>query len=331
MIVFLFFSMLSGILELGIVLKPFAEGMPIWVSLLMGVMYQLGNLLFKHYSRNINIKIGFATLIICGMYWYYNNIITETIFVMLLSLCIQIVRARYKTKCPTSLKRTFRIAGFILSLFMIKYSRYIMTICTILSFIAMIQKYNDEQKVIKKQHYQKISITMIFHQIHYFMYTYIMPLTVMELTDNNALETVILYALTWIVYLIPGLIAEKNKNYNPKFVFILCHTLLACVIGTLTFAFLSKDIIIGLIAWMLTGIGGGSVFCIEQFVTNDKKRGMSLSENIGHIIGATLAFFVSLLITKNIGTILTSLSFLFVCMTLLSAIFEIKQNNGTNK
>ena len=46
MTTFLLFSFLSGVLELGTVLRYFNEGYPLWNIFLMASMYQLGNLLF---------------------------------------------------------------------------------------------------------------------------------------------------------------------------------------------------------------------------------------------------------------------------------------------
>lgn len=335
MYLYLFFSMLSGILELGIVLQFFIEGMSIKTALLMGTMYQLGNLLFviKLPRRQEAVKIGFISLFLGLINCFHSSIILQAVQTALLSLNIQTVRAGYKTNCPTSLKRLFRIGGFLLSPLMTIFPKHIIILCSILSLIAIVQKtdINTKEEIKDKKIVENISVTMIFHQMHYFVYTYIMPLTVMELT-KNAFLCVTIYALTWVIYLLPGLLAEKGVAYKPKTVFTICHTFLAITMGVLSLAFATKNIIIGFFAWLFTGLGGGSVFCIKQLVSEEKKSNMDLSENIGHFLGAILALFVSIYIQEgSIGAVLTGLSCLFVCMTLLSTTFETKKQGRKNQ
>ena len=102
---------------------------------------------------------------------------------MLTSLCIQIVRAEHKENCPTWIKRTFRIGGFLFSPVMVFYGPAVMVIISILAAVLIVTG-NDGMVQKRRTKNRTISFVMVYHQMHYFIYTYIMPLTVIYLTKN---------------------------------------------------------------------------------------------------------------------------------------------------
>lgn len=361
MFLFLLLSLLSGVLEIGVILRVYAAGKPMWEILLMGSMYQLGNLLFfpgkiKWYLLQalgiLNVCLGLVNL-------YWDNSVILALQVVLSSLGIQAARAWQKGSCPTWLKRMFRIGGFLLAPLMTIYPREMMLLCAILPLGAVMGSREGrdvaEEAILGKTISQEgvsretipgetasrettpgeaisrrvttgkgVSVTMIFHQMHYFVYTYSMLLAVLGLTHNPYLGAA-LYALTWVVYLLPGLAADKKKEYNPRILFLIGHLLLAVVMGGLTAAFLTGNLTMGFWAWMLTGLGGGSVFCIGRLTEKDRTCNMTLSENIGHFAGALVPVLVSLAAGPKMYALLTALSGLFVCMALTSAVVGIRQ------
>ena len=213
MCTFLLLSLLSGILEIGVVLSMYYAGKPAWEILLMGSMYQLGNLLFFPGKLKqpllrvlgiINLCLGLA-----GMYW--DNPAITAGQVVLSSLCIQAVRARQKGTCPTWLKRMFRIGGFLLAPLMVVYPGEMLFLCAAIPFGAAMGSWKSWDAAKENISGKGLSVTMIFHQMHYFTYTYAMPLVVLGLTRNLYLCAA-LYALTWVIYLLPGLMAGKRKG-----------------------------------------------------------------------------------------------------------------------
>lgn len=349
MYLFLLLSLLSGTLELGSVILTYAEGRPLWAILSMALMYQLGNLLFLpgNYSRTMVIKSGVLNLLcqITGL-WIEHTASTTTwgvsvflclraLQVMLSSLCIQAIRSESKSVCPTWLKRIFRIAGFILAPCLVYFPHIGMLTCAALPFVAAIfQKQHTKKEEFSTQYRTrasgKLSAVMIFHQMHYFAYTYIMPLTVIALSGNLYIG-MIMYALTWIVYLLPQWLTEKRAAYDPKVVFFLCHTALALIMGTLTAAFYLENVGLGLFAWLLTGLGGGSVFCIKQLTPESKRYNIILSENIGHFLGTGVAFLAALSAKGPVGAKLTGFSCIFVLLTLAAAAIEIKYGESIKR
>lgn len=349
--IFLSLSLLSGMLELGAVLWAFTEGLPIWAVLSMALMYQLGNLLCipgKTRPR-LAVWLGLANLALYGAgLWMENTAFTpvwplppslclRALQIALSSLCIQTVRGEYKAACPTWLKRTFRIAGFVLAPLMVSFPHAGMLLCILLPLGAALSESKapaPAEPVRDSSPAPKgLSATMILHQMHYFVYTYIMPLTVAALTDS-IYAAAALYGLTWVVYLLPQRLEKRltDRLYRTLF-FLLCHGALALTMLLLNEAFSLGNIRLGLAAWLLTGLGGGSVFCIKYLTPLSQKRNMPLSENIGHFLGTAAAVLIALNMSKGpedlqsllmgaagLGATLTIYSCIFVMLTLLTAL-----------
>ncbi len=341
MYVFLLLSLLSGMLEAGVVLAAYAEGLPVWAALAMALMYQLGNLLCvpEKCGRRLVIRLGIINLFVyaAGL-WLPSLSLTAAqtalpalcirgVQVALSSLCIQTVRMEQKSSCPTWLKRSFRIAGFVLAPLMVSFPSASMLLCAALPLAAAISGKDlpepDKAPVpCGKTPARRISIVMVLHQMHYFVYTYIMPLAAAALT-KSLYAAMAMYGLTWVVYLVPQWLAEKRGRYDPRRLFFICHTYLAIVMGMLAAAFFSGNIWMGTAAWLLTGLGGGSVFCIRQLTP--RECNIALSENIGHFLGTAVALGVALTANPGLGAILTGLSCSFVCLALAAARYEISR------
>lgn len=332
MFYFLLLSLLSGILELGAVYIGIIEGFPIVLVMILPFFYQLGNLLMNYLplKKGVIILLGFAVILLSFFHlnnWCYPAFAVQLVFC---SFCIQAGRGLHKKTCPAWLKRSFRIMGFAASpLILFANGQPILLISLLLSIFPLItstQKFNSFDKPSK--HVNEISLVMIFHQIHYFVYTYIMPIWVYKMT-NQVYLSAIAFAITWIVYLMPQTIAEKYRKVRYKTVFFLCHTFLAGCLGCMAiFAeYHQPYIVLGL--WLLTGLGGGSVFCIRHLSARYENINMDLSENIGHVLGPVLAVLIAVIWPGNEFPILLIASCLSVLLAILFALFiqvkEIRQ------
>ena len=72
--------------------------------------------------------------------------------------------------------------------------------------------------------------------------------------------------------------------------------------------------------WMLTGLGGGSVFCIQELTPICRSTDLTLSENAGHVLGCLTAIWLSgIMPGRLVLPVLTGISCVFVGLTLLSA------------
>lgn len=338
---FLLLSLLSGILEIGVVLYGFAVGMPAWAVLAMAAMYQFGNLVCVPGKIRPfwigGLGIFNLCLSIANLFW--KQPVVMAVLAALSSFGIQTARAGQKAACPTWLKRLFRIGGFLLAPLMTVCPALVMVFCAGLPLAALLCGYKTGAfigktgKIGNENAGKALSAVMVFHQMHYFVYTYGMLLYLLGLTGNPKL-CVVWFAWTWVVYLLPGWIAERRKRYRPRILFFVCHTFLAVLMVILTEAVRTAQIRPGFWAWMLTGLGGGSVFCIRRLTKREETCNMTLSENIGHFTGTLVSVGVSFAAGGTAMPVLTALSGIFVGMALVTAAFGIageerrKRENG---
>ncbi len=321
---FLMLSMLSGVLEIGVVLYGFTAGMPVGTVLAMAAMYQLGNLLclpgrIRPFWTGV---IGTLNLCLSVANLYWKQPVVMAGLIALSSFGIQMARAGQKAACPTWLKRLFRIGGFLLAPLMTVCPGLLMVFCAGLPLAAVLCRYKTGTSVGKEKAGKTLSAVMVFHQMHYFVYTYGLLLYLLGLTGNPKLCAV-WFAWTWVVYLLPGWIAERGRRYRPKTLFFVCHSFLAVLMGILTAAVWTDQVRTGFWAWMLTGLGGGSVFCIRRLTVREETCNMTLSENIGHFAGTLVSAGVSFAAGEKAMPVLTALSGIFVCMALAAAAFGI--------
>ena len=310
MVLFLALSLLSGALELGSLFYALEIQAP--VPLLFPLVYQLGNLLFfpalvtPRRARGLCI-LG-LTLAVLG---------TPVLFLPALlaaSLCVQAARTEQKSACPTWLKRTFRIGGFLFSPLAAVLPGLILASCLLTAWMTLARGSGaraSEETILLP--------VMVFHQMHYFTYAYIMPAWVLART-GSLLAAAVSFALTWIVYLIPQAAAERAKHISHRAVFFACHSFLLLVLAAMCIAAaLDRPWVLAAL-WMLTGLGGGSVFCIQKLTPACRNTDLTLSENAGHVLGCLTAVCLSCTVPGRLMIpALTGSSCAFVGLTLLSA------------
>ena len=95
----------------------------------------------------------------------------------------------------------------------------------------------------------------------------------------------LIFIIGWITYLIvPHIMTGKAFG---KY-FICGHVFLTIVLFVLA---INYDTTLSAILWILTGFGGGTVFCIKELNTKlglCSSNDIVFSENIGHILGALM-------------------------------------------
>lgn len=329
---FLSLSFLSGVIELGCVFLGIYYDFPIHKIILLPFFYQIGNLLMNALpKKNISGVIISTIAIIFSIVNYLHPIfLFLCVQIVCVSYCIQLARIQYKSICPTWLKRSFRIGGFVFSPLMTIFNGQLMLIlsllfCTYLFFSHVnIKQHTNKNKQITKIKNGNISTVMIFHQLHYFVYTYIMPVYVYQLTNSIVLSA-LLFSITWVTYLLPQTIAEKYNISNYRIMFFACHIFLCVCMITISISTYQNNHVIALIAWFLTGIGGGSVFCISHLCNKYKSIDMELSENIGHFFGPLVAIIICYFISGNPIVYLAAISAIFIFIALFVSLYIIRK------
>lgn len=330
MIWFLFLSLLSGVLELGSVWYAWNTGFSTTGILLFALLYQTGNLLCipRLVTRRSIAALGIAGLLLSAGNLFLNSLVLLGVEIVIASLCIQAARSKHKSQCPAWLKRTFRIAGFLLAPVFIVSPRLSAALCLSAATAAALSGRQDmPHQVNDVQKPTSLSLVMLFHQMHYFTYTYIMPLSIASLT-GSIMAGAISFALTWVVYLLPQTLAEYCGNTAWRRMFFIGHGFLALVMAGLGAAFSLGNTIAVMVFWMLTGLGGGTVFCIKHLTRRYETMDMTFSENLGHTLGPLTAILAINVLTGQETVILPAISCAFVCLTLIFATLIVRREKS---
>ena len=332
MISFLVLSLLSGVIELGGIYLGITWDLPNHSIIMLPLFYQVGNLLTSILPSKTSGSIAVigTVCLLCGIYNWHPSFWILAVQLALCSYCIQIVRLQNKSVCATWLKRSFRIAGFALSPIMcLKDGQAVILLSIMLCVFSLVkevlfQKVGNESSPRKEHRPAKISMVMVFHQLHYFVYTYIIPIYVHQKTGSIAISA-LLFSLSWVIYLAPQTIAEKLHIVHYKTMFFCCHIFLGLCMAAISISAHFDSMGMVLLFWLLTGFGGGSVFCISHLYKRYASINIDFSENIGHFLGPVIAIFLCHGADGNIFAILPAVSCLFVMMTLLFALYVIRK------
>lgn len=333
MYIFLILSLLSGVIELGSIYYGIYQSLPLYVIIMLPLFYQVGNILLNLLPQKpiFSFVLAVTAISITCTNTFKFNIWLIGIQLICCSYCIQYARMQHKQSCPTWIKRVFRVGGFVLAPSMILYNAQIVILLSLiiclflLSYSVWIQRQSNKP-INEKEHCPKgISSVMIFHQLHYFVYTYITPIYVYRLT-NSFIVSASLFAMTWVIYLLPQAIAEKYKTINHTRMFFICHIFLACCMLIMAISSLNNIPVLFISAWMLTGLGGGSVFCIKHLCTKYQFINMDLSENIGHFLGPLISVMICYIAHNATVALLTSISTLFVAIALIISLYITKRS-----
>lgn len=335
---FLILSFLSGVIELGSAYIGIIHELPVCLILMLPLFYQTGNLMISVLPRRLLLNVIF-TGIVCFLsiiYYICPNFWILAVELAFSSYCIQFMRACHKSSCPTWLKRSFRIAGFALSPIMLCNDGQIIFFFSALFCIFLIIKdtvAHRESKIIsqgKKTQITGISMVMIFHQMHYFVYTYIMPIFIYTLTKSIIMSSLV-FSVTWIVYLLPQTIAEKFNIVNYKKMFFFCHFFLGVCMAIIAVSAYFHNTTFVLLFWILTGLGGGSVFCIKHLCKRYESMNMDFSENIGHFVGPLIAVLFCCMTTEYVFIVLPAISCVFVIIALILSLHIVNKEYNYEK
>ena len=313
MVLFLLLSLLSGTLELGVLFLGVRMGLPLWSALLAPLAYQAGNLLFlpRLASHRRAAAAGAAGALLLPVNLWLQSPALFLLQVCLASLCIQAARRGQKDACPTWLKRSFRIGGFLLAPLLAYAPEPVLACCVLLPAAVLLGAPETPQAGGPL----RLVPTMVFHQMHYFCYAYLLPVWAFQ-RSGSLLLSACCFALTWVVYLLPQTLAERWGGAEPRRMFFACHGFLALDMAVLCAAALLDWPPLLLLTWLLTGLGGGSVFCIQGLSALLAGTDLTFSENVGHVLGALGAAVLTACCPDQALPLLAGASCLLVCLTL---------------
>lgn len=323
------YSCISGSLEIGIIYGGILKGYPLWQVLILGLAYQIGNLVplpcvLAKKERCLGIVVILVLWCISAgtpdeMIKWLCLIGTITI----LSGLIQSMRAAFSFSGEKWKKRFFRVIGFGTAFF---YGMNLeICIAMVATFMMITELYRkSEIKSAKSNVLSGIQLnrTMIFHQMHYFVYAYSMIELAHSMLKHSALA-LLFFVISWFTYLMTEPMLRRFGHGKWLRYLMVGHLLLALSLFLASYAAVKESNWFFLI-WILSGFGGGTVFCVK-LVEQEKGRGISadnwvLSENLGHILGCFAAcFWVA---TGMKTALLPAVGACFAILTVLSAVVK---------
>lgn len=320
------FSCISGSLEIGIIFGGIKEGFPLWKVLIFGLAYQLGNLVPIPYTMHQRErKIG---VIILAVLWgiRYSSCEEDVDWmclvgiIVILSGLIQSIRADIPFYGEKWKKRFFRVVGFGTAVFYgwnMEVSVAIVSITMVLTEISRKNIAVQEKSFVSDN--KCLDRTMIFHQMHYFVYAYAMiNLACNQLT--HSLYSILFFVFSWLTYLMTEPLLKRFGHGKWFRYLVTGHMVLAISLFLAAVAAMHANFWLFFI-WVLSGFGGGTVFCIK--LVEEAKVGKSgavnwtLSENLGHILGCLIACIWTALGMETALLLVVGAS--FALLTILSA------------
>ena len=295
----------ASLLELGPIATLLRSNAGLAAILFAGLAYQLGNGLPRLIGPTPRYALApAATLGVLGLIFAHPATLTWYAAIGCLSGALQAIRrglcASPGSDLPsTPAKRTARVVGFIVAT--------VAPIAVWLPIVGMaycmaIAWPNCEKlpssAILQPSSPSVLEATMVLHQAHYFSYCYAIPLLVAR-NDLGGMPFVGLwFAVGWISYLS----AEALwRRFPPYRVFVIGHLCLVLLLGLL--AVLNSLPWAVVVIWALSGLGGGSVYCltIMHKAVGLRHERLERAEDAGHVLGVVAALTFVLLLNGNVA------------------------------
>jgi hypothetical protein len=287
---FLAFSVLSGFLELGIILAAALGPDPFMAAALMAFAYQIGTLVPLPVTMT---RSATRALVLCGAALALAVIAVPTMAIQLalvavLSAVVNLSRtALGKATVPTTLKRSFRVAGFLAAPLMALPGALPIAALAVLALgCAVLWSHQPTHRTGGLRPKPTITAALVAHQMHYFSY-YAVVVAVLAMTYGPVYGT-IGFVMGWISYISAPHLA--GRRLPAETLVIGGHIALAFVLVLLAVA--TPGGWAWLTLWILTGFFGGMVVYLtglarERFGFDE--AALTGTENAGHALGALVA------------------------------------------
>lgn len=332
---------MSGMVELGTVLWGLSSGFSVKQCVLLAFAYQLGNVFLYFVSEKVSAARHAALIAATGLSVFLQFpknggtvlFAAATVFYILLSTCIQLTRESVKSQVSNLKKwkkRSFRVIGFFAAAAMGVAGTYILIACSaallVFSFLIPNFGFDEWRKRIRLGEIKHpVCFAMITHQAHYFVYTYVL-LALVYLNYQSALTAAVWFVINWIPYTITEPLVQKLRLKNYYFIGVAAHLFNGIVLFFMWTLSGHGNLFGTVLLWMLTGFGGGNIFCVkkalEKVKTYDHDSWM-FSEQLGHILGMVVCVAIVNLASYEV-TMLAGSAFALITIPII--IFTIKRN-----
>lgn len=199
-------------------------------------------------------------------------------------------RARPDESPSTAQKRAARVVGFVgAAIIPFWVSVAAILACTL---AACALRFENASALRPRLTGHPVEAVMILHQTHYFIYCYGLLLILSELAGGPNYVG-LWFGLGWLTYLS----AERLWSSMPlSRALILGHIFVALTLTGL--AVFGRESWSAVTLWVLTGLGGGTVYCLSGLhrSTGGSPEALDLAEDIGHVGGAAIALTAALVV-----------------------------------
>ncbi len=287
-------SLISGFIEVGIFIYLFTAGIDLHWVLFAGVFYQCGLIFTNPLKLNRKIYVLFSMLSFIFIYQLGNNIVFFLVGIFLMVASLQYSRKFLSSKIEitTENKRIFRVCGFLISFLISTFTILISLVIVIISCLIIDACFScDKSRLVNilKTKTNVLGIAMIFHQMHYFSYSYVLIMIFISYFKLPSYLCALAFSAGWVSYIATPIIVRTEKYVR---ILIVGHII---VISSLILVYILRSLPIVLIFWFITGFGGGTVYCIEKMLKtkrNQQEVILELHENIGHLLGILIVSIV---------------------------------------
>jgi hypothetical protein len=282
---YLVLSGLSGLIELGVLFLA-VRGHTLLEVPLYGLAYQLGALLSHpiRLPRSVYVLSG-----ICGCACALvgnGSIVLQCAAILGTSILLQHVRALVGKRChvTTFWKRIARVCGFLVAPWFGAWSLAGAALGLVACWSVIGRVVNASRvKQPACPSLDILGITMMVHQSHYFLYSCFLPFVFIQVNGIPRSLVGLAFALGWTSYCCAP---RLFRGWQPMTAFVLGHLLV--FVALLAWIFGSGSTSVVLVAWFISGFGGGTVFCLrdlEQRHRPAREGHLDTWENIGHVSG----------------------------------------------
>jgi len=297
-VIYLVYSAASGFIELGAIFLAVRMHFSIVITLGLGLVYQAGALLtnpLKLTGSQYRVMIALAVFAGVATVWEPYAVFPS---LFLLSAGLQGLReeALEGSRVGTFPKRVSRILGFALAGFFSPWRMVIISLLILLFAAALQARSEPLAQAPRPVQHRSLGITgivMVMHQMHYFVYSYALPVLFFRTHGLGGVVAGLAFALGWVSY---SLTPMALGRLPPLPVVVIGHVTVA-----VTLAFMAanlNNLPLLLAAWFASGFGGGTVFGIRslgrRWASVDRTGNLDMWENVGHVLGVLAAITLML-------------------------------------
>jgi hypothetical protein len=298
-------NLFSGFLELGGILFMILKNEPIQAIIAAGLAYQIGILISTLVAipRKSSALIAAVAVIAVAGYQLSGADAVYLVILCLFSLMIQEARQGLVAKiAPEKVsvftKRFFRILGFLLAGLISQIALLAVCLLAAVIFVLLPRFGHDLPTEIKHKVSPKVnflSMIMVVHQSHYFSYAYLLPILFVKQLNIPVYLCGVCFMIGWLSYIFSEKLFGK---LDLRYVFILGHLFAAGSLALIGFFHTSTWVVLA--GWFLSGLGGGSIFCLKRMNSKTlQPSNLDFWENVGHVCGTIVSLFLAALLISN--------------------------------